>query len=58
MKEGRFKPWELARFTLPMLQCLAYENPPGDKKTLATAADMKAYLEERKNAEKAWNEPP
>ncbi|MDR3582569.1 MAG: hypothetical protein P4L67_04820 [Candidatus Pacebacteria bacterium] len=57
MKEGKFKPWELARFTIPQLVCLANEEPPGAK-AIGSAAEYKVYLEERQNAEKAWNESP
>lgn len=54
MKEGRFKPWELSRFTIPMLMCLGNEDPPGTRK-LESLDKMLAYMEELKAAEAAWS---
>lgn len=57
MKEGRFKPWELSRFTIPMLMCLGNENPPGVRK-MESLDKMLAYIEELKAEEAAWSVDP
>jgi hypothetical protein len=56
MKEGRYKPWELNRFTIPQLICLGNEHPPGVEK-LDSMDKMLERIRMLKAKEAAWSAP-